>query len=88
MSHRDDAIARLTIRIAERLGIDQDRIRWGPLPSGRGKLGTSGDHWQIWYRAEWRELPWHFDGPDMVTREMIRRHYGDPTADEASEPPR
>lgn len=47
--------------IAARLEIDSERIRCGPLDDGqRGRLGTGGDHWQIFYPDQWRELPWHF----------------------------
>ena len=64
-------------RIARNLSIAPDRIRFGPLPDGRrGKLNTVGDHWQIFYHGEWRELPWCFDGPDGVTRELVRRWHG------------
>ncbi|SMP56344.1 hypothetical protein SAMN06265222_105135 [Neorhodopirellula lusitana] len=68
------------LRIAARLRIDPDRIRYGPLPNGvAGKLGTDGDHWQIHYRDEWRELPWHHDGPSYVTRQMVIKWHGKPS---------
>ncbi len=63
--------------IAVNLQVDPDRIRYAPLDGKeRGKLGTSGNHWQIFYRDEWREIPWHNQGPTVVTRDMIRATYG------------
>ncbi len=49
--------------IAGKLDIDPDRLRYGLLEDGKpGRMNTAGDHWQIYYREHWRELPWHFDG--------------------------
>ncbi len=59
-------------KIASNLRIDPDRIQRGRL-GRKGKLGTDDPHWMIFYRGEWRELPWHFDGPLSVTREMVRQ---------------
>lgn len=73
-------IQELRQRIAKQLQVDPDRIRYGPLPGDVvGKLGTDGDLWQIFYRDEWRELPWHFDSPALVTREMVIRWHGKPS---------
>ncbi|MCM2370947.1 hypothetical protein [Aporhodopirellula aestuarii] len=61
-------------QIARNLNISPDRIRYGPLENNRpGRLNTQGDHWQIHYRGEWKELPWHHDGPLQVTREHVRK---------------
>ncbi len=63
--------------IAENLQVDLDRIRYAPLDGQeRGKLGTTGDHWQIHYRDVWRELPYHFRGLQGVTRAMVRERWG------------
>ncbi|TWT56544.1 hypothetical protein [Allorhodopirellula solitaria] len=63
--------------IAANLDIDPERIRYGPLADGKpGRMNTAGDHWQIYYRDEWQELPWHFDGPLWVTRELVRKWWG------------
>ncbi len=65
------------LKIAANLRIDPDRIRYGRL--GRlGKLGTEDPHWLILYSGEWRELPWHFDGPLGVTRDLVRQWWGTP----------
>ncbi len=79
-SNQEDAanvIEEIQLAIAARLEIAPDRIRYGPLDDGRrGKLGTEGDHWQIFYRDQWRELPRHFDGPLWVTRDLVRKWWG------------
>lgn len=76
-SDRDKFKEELRIVIAAKLDIDPDRLRYGPLEGGaQGRLGTGGDHWQIHYRDEWQELPWHFDGPMWVTREVVRKWWG------------
>lgn len=76
-SDRDTFLEETRQAIAVKLDIDPDRLRYGPLEGGaQGRLGTNGDHWQIYYRDEWRELPWHFDGPVWVTREMVRKWWG------------
>lgn len=62
-------------KIANNLGIDIARIRYGNLGS-TGRLGTNDPHWLIYYRDRWCELPWHFDGPLGVTRTMIRQWHG------------
>ncbi|EMI57447.1 hypothetical protein [Rhodopirellula sallentina] len=65
-------------QIAKNLGISPDRIRYGPMENNRpGRLNTQGDHWQIHYQGEWKELPWHHDGPLQVTRTQVRNWYGD-----------
>ncbi len=63
--------------IAAKLEIDPERIRYGALADGKpGRMNTEGEHWQIYYRDQWRELPWHFDGPLGVTRELVRKWWG------------
>lgn len=62
--------------VAYNLRIDPDRIRYGNL-GHRGRLYTPDPHWQIYYRGEWRELPWTYDGPMGVTRETVKRWYPD-----------
>jgi len=37
---------------------------------------STDPHWLIFYRDEWRELPWHFDGPLLVTRVLPRVWHG------------
>ena len=71
------ALDELRNLVAQNLGIEPDRIRFGEL--GRlGKLGTEDPHWLIFYRGTWCELPWHFDGPTGVTRDLVRKWYGPP----------
>ncbi|MCM2371256.1 hypothetical protein [Aporhodopirellula aestuarii] len=65
------------LQIAKNLGVSPDRIRYGPMENGHpGRFNTRGDHWQIHYQGEWKELPWHYDGPLQVTRETVRAWYG------------
>ena len=71
----EQAIEELRVGIAKNLKIDADRIRYGNL-GRQGRLGTDDPHWLIFYRDQWRELPWHFDGPLNVTRAMVRNWYG------------
>jgi hypothetical protein len=74
------AIESLRQAIAANLRIEPDRLKFGPLPgNGIGMRGTAGDHWQIHYRGAWRELPWHPEGPESVTREHVRQWHGTPT---------
>jgi len=74
-------------KIAVRLQIEPNRIRYGPLPDGQlGRLGTAGDHWHIFYRDSWRELPWHCEGPQWVTRAMMRKWHGLANDDNNEEP--
>ncbi|QDT08105.1 hypothetical protein [Stieleria marina] len=72
---RPDAIIdEIRQQIAANLGMDPCDIRYGNL--GRcGKLGTTDPHWLVFYRGQWRELPWHFDGPLLVTRQHISQWY-------------
>jgi len=72
----DEHMEQLRQAVAFNLRIDLDRIRYGKL-GRRGRLGTPDPHWQIFYRGEWRELPWTYDGPAGVTREIVRRWYPD-----------
>ena len=61
--------------IATNLCIDVDFVRYDFLerPS---KIGSVGKQWQIKWRGQWCELPWHFDGPTRVTWDLIRKWYG------------
>ncbi len=62
-SDRNSFREELQVVIAGKLDIDPDRLRYGLLEDGKpGRMNTAGDHWQIYYREHWRELPWHFDG--------------------------
>ena len=80
--HRDPGASvesiqgRLRHEIASKLRVDPDRIRYAELPT-KGRYGTEGAHWQIFYLGEWRELPWHFEGPMNVTRAMVRQWWGE-----------
>ena len=71
-----EAIEQLRLKVARNLQVDPDRIKYGHL-GHIGKLGTSDPRWLIFYRDEWRELPWHFDGPGGVTRDLVRQWHGD-----------
>ncbi|WP_146393492.1 hypothetical protein [Allorhodopirellula solitaria] len=76
-SHTAPVIDEMRLAIAARLEIDSDRIHFGPLEDDlQGRLGTGGDHWQIFYRDQWRELRWHYDGPLWVTRDLVRTWWG------------
>lgn len=59
-------------RIAANLRIDPERIRYHNATEP-GQFGETGWRWEIFYRDQWRELPWHFDGPLCVDRELVRR---------------
>jgi serine/threonine-protein kinase len=48
-------------------------------------LGTEDPHWLILYRGEWRELPWHFDGPLGVTRDLVRQWWGTPESPDGTD---
>ena len=57
--------------IAANLQIDADRIRY--IRSDEpGQFLETGWLWEIFYRDEWRELPWHHGGPKYVTRALVR----------------
>jgi hypothetical protein len=71
-------IQAMRLRIATNLEIEVERIQHGNLGQ-HGKLGTTDPHWLIFYRDQWRELPWHFNGPLNVTREMVRAWHGQPS---------
>ena len=68
-------ISQLQSKIAENLGIKAERIRYvkGMEP---GQFEEVGWRWEVFYRDQWRELPWHFDGPLSVTRDLVRQWYG------------
>ena len=65
----------MTVTIAAKLAIDPERLRYINLPEPT-PIGVTGDRWQIFYRDEWRDLPWHFNGPTCVTRELVRSWLG------------
>jgi hypothetical protein len=71
--------------IAAKLAIDPARLRYHD-PGEKSAMGVDGERWQIYYRDEWQDLPWHFDGPLGVTRELVRAKLG--VAERASEPPK
>ncbi|MGB7344526.1 MAG: hypothetical protein WBD20_09955 [Pirellulaceae bacterium] len=72
---RPDAIIdEIRQQVATNLHVDPSNVRYGNLHR-RGKLGTTDPHWLIFYRGQWRELPWHFDGPLLVTRQHIAQWY-------------
>jgi hypothetical protein len=73
----DQVIAEMQVRIAENLRITLDRIRYHNAATP-GQFKETGWRWEIFYRDEWRELPWHFDGPLAVDRELVRHWYGTP----------
>lgn len=72
----NEVIASLRYRIAGNLGIAPDRIRYvkGRFPGQFRE--TDMWRWEIYYSDQWRELPWHFDGPLGVDRELVRKWYG------------
>ena len=61
--------------IAANQHIDADRIRY-VRSDQPGQFDETGWRWEILYRDEWRELPWHHDGPKYVTRALVRQWYG------------
>ena len=65
----------LQTKIAGNLRVEAKRIRYvkGTEP---GQYGEVGWRWEIFYRDQWRELPWHFDGPLCVTQDLVRQWYG------------
>lgn len=70
--------------IARNLAIDPARIRYFD-PGYQSEMGVTGNRWQIYYRDSWQDLPWHFNGPLCVTREMVRAKLG--VAEKTSEAP-
>ena len=71
----DNVIDDVRKGIAANLQIDADRIRY-VRSDEPGQFCETGWRWEILYQDQWRELPWHFDGPKCVTRELVRRWYG------------
>lgn len=69
-------IAEMRAKIAANLRIDPERIRYNERPETGGQFGEMLPRWEIHYGDQWRELPWHHDGPLCVTRELVRRWYG------------
>ncbi|MCC9600760.1 hypothetical protein LOC67_09305 [Stieleria sp. JC731] len=67
----------MRIKIATNLKIDVDRIRYNHQPETPGQFGEVQQRWEILYRDEWRELPWHFEGPEYVDRQLVKRWYGE-----------
>ena len=61
--------------IAANLQIDADRIRY-VRSDQPGQFDETGWRWEVFYRDQWRELPWHHDGPKYVTRALVRQWYG------------
>lgn len=71
----EQSLVKMRLEIASNLQIDPERIKYASL--GRQcRIGITGERWLIFYRDEWRELPWHFDGALNVTREMVRKWHG------------
>lgn len=71
----EKTLAEMLTKIAARLAIDPERVRYITLPEPTS-IGVTGERWQIWYRDQWQDLPWHFDGPLCVTRDLVRRWLG------------
>jgi hypothetical protein len=61
-------------QIAKNLAIDPDRMRYRD-PGGLSRIGVTGNRWQVHYRGDWQDLPWHFDGPLCVTRGALVRQW-------------
>jgi hypothetical protein len=57
--------------IAANLLIDADRIRY-VRSDQPGQFVETGWRWEILYQDQWRELPWHHDGPKYVTWALVR----------------
>ena len=74
-SQPDQVTQETRAKIAINLAIDVDRIRWHNA-TDPGLFGEIGWRWEIFYRDQWRELPWNFNGPLEVTRALVRRWYG------------
>ncbi|MDM4015288.1 hypothetical protein [Roseiconus lacunae] len=72
----DEFLRELRLMIAANLRIDADRVRYNNDPTEPGQFGELMPRWEINYRDQWRELPWHFEGPQYVDRELVRRWYG------------
>jgi|GEM_PF-2181883 len=71
----EEVLEKMRHQIAANLAIDADRLRYHD-PGQPSRIGVTGQRWQIHYRGEWRDLPWHFDGPLCVTRELVRQWLG------------
>jgi hypothetical protein len=74
----------MRLQIAVKLAIDPARVRHYD-PGYQSGIGVTGERWQIYYRDQWQDLPWHFDGPLSVDRALVRRKLG--VAEKTSEPP-
>ena len=74
---RAEVIEEMRHRIAGNLRIDPERIRYHNATEP-GQFRETGWRWEIFYRKQWRELPWHFDGPLRVDRDLVCRQYGMP----------
>jgi hypothetical protein len=62
-------------QVASNLRIDPDRLRY--VDTGeRTSIGVTGERWQIFYNDKWQDMPWHFDGPLGVTRDLVRQWLG------------
>ena len=67
-----EVIADMRIRTAENLNIDADRIRY-VRSDQPGQFGETDWRWEILYQDQWRELPWHFDGPLPADQDSKRK---------------
>lgn len=72
----DQVTASLRKRIVKNLCLSPECVRYvkGRFPGQFRE--TDVWRWEIYYRDQWRELPWHFDGPLGVDRELVRKWYG------------
>ncbi len=71
----DEVIEGMRHLITRDLAIDAVRLRYCD-PGKTSRIGVTGQRWQIHYRDQWQDLPWHFDGPLGVTRELVRQWLG------------
>ncbi len=65
-------------KIAANLGVDPVRVRYFD-PGEQDALGVEGARWMLWYDGRWQSMPWHFNGPLDVTRDLVRAKLGIPT---------
>lgn len=67
--------AEMRLKIAAHLQVAPDRIRYVNSQEP-GQFNEVGWRWEIQFNGQWRELPWHFDGPLRVTQDLVRNWYG------------
>jgi hypothetical protein len=72
----EETLEAMRQKIAVNLFIVADRLRYHD-PGQPSRIGVTGQRWQIFYGGQWSDLPWHFDGPLEVTRELVRQWLGD-----------